>query len=108
MSPSTGREQRGPHPALCLSALAFNKATGFAYFAPITTVGKASRAGGFAVSLQAAGTETTGVVQIDQIKSMDWRMRNGTRSKVNDKVPPALFEDVLERFGTIFGLGLLE
>lgn len=108
MSPSAGKEQRGQHPALCLSAFAFNRATGFAYFAPITTVGNASRANGFAVNLQDAGTETTGVVQIEQIKSLDWRVRNGTRSKASDRVPAALLEDVLERFGTIFGLGILE
>lgn len=108
MSPSAGKEQRGQHPALCLSAFAFNRATGFAYFAPITTVGNASRASGFAVSLQQAGTETTGVVQIEQVKSMDWRVRNGTRSKTNDRVPADLLEDVLERFGTIFGLGIVE
>lgn len=108
LSPSAGREQRGQHPALCLSAFAFNKATGFAYFAPITTVGNASRNNGFAINLQHAGTETTGVVQIEQVKSMDWRVRNGRRSKANDNIPADLLEDVLERFGTIFGLGIVE
>lgn len=106
MSPSAGREQRGPHPALCLSAFAFNRATGFAFFAPITTVGNASRGSGFAVSLSGAGTEVTGVVQVDQVRSFDWRERGAKRS--GDVLPEAIFTDVLERFAPIFGLGVLE
>ena len=106
MSPSAGREQRGPHPALCLSAFRFNQATGFAYFAPITTVGTASRISGLAVSLSGAGTETTGVIQLDQVRSFDWKQRGGKRS--NDKVPASVLNEVLERFAPIFGLGLLE
>lgn len=106
LSPSAGREQRGPHPALCLSAFAFNRATGFAYFAPITTVGNASRATGFAVPLTGAGTQTTGVIQVDQVRSFDWRERAGKRS--GERVPDALLAEVLERFAPIFGLGLLD
>lgn len=105
MSPSAGKEQRGPHPALCLSDFRFNRATGMAYFAPITTVGTASRSNGFAVNLQNAGTETTGVVQVDQVRSLDWRERGGRRKEV---APQDLFTEVLERFAPIMGLGLLE
>jgi mRNA-degrading endonuclease toxin of MazEF toxin-antitoxin module len=106
MSPSAGKEQRGQHPALCLSAYAFNRATGFAFFAPITTVGNAARGHGFAITLQGAGTEVTGVVQVDQVRSFDWRDRGGKRSR--DVVPPEILIDVLERFAPIFGLGLLQ
>lgn len=106
MSPSAGKEQKGQHPALCLSDFRFNRATGFAFFAPITTVGNAARGNGFAVSLTGAGTEVTGVVQVDQIRSFDWRERGGERSK--DVVPPALLLEVLERFAPVLGLGLLE
>jgi mRNA-degrading endonuclease toxin of MazEF toxin-antitoxin module len=49
-----------------------------------------------------AGTGVTGVIQIDQVKSMDWRNRNAERSR--DKVPDHVMADVLERFATIFGL----
>ncbi|WP_366657198.1 type II toxin-antitoxin system PemK/MazF family toxin [Fodinicurvata sp. EGI_FJ10296] len=108
MSPSAGKEQKGKHPALCLSAFQFNKRTGFTFFAPITTVGNASRGNGFAVTLQGTGTQTTGVIQIDQVKAMDWRIRNGARSTPGERIPANLLEDVLERFGPIFGLGLLE
>ena len=106
MAPSAGREQRGRHAGLILSAWQFNRATGFAFIAPITTVGNASRANSFAVSLTGAGTAVTGVVQIDQVKSMDWRSRGAERS--GDVVPPTVFNEVLERFAPIFGLGILE
>lgn len=105
MSPSTGKEQRGNHLAVCLSAFKFNRATGFAFFAPITTVGNASRANGFAVNLTGAGTAATGVVQVDQIRSLDWRERNGERKEV---LPKDFLDEILERFAPILGLGVLE
>ena len=106
MSPSAGKEQKGPHPALCLSAFAFNRATGFGFFAPITTMGQASRGNGFTVSLQGAGTEITGIIQVDQIRSLDWRERAAKRSR--DVIGADLLIEVLERFAPIMGLGLLE
>jgi mRNA interferase MazF/mRNA interferase ChpB len=106
MHPSAGREQRGRHAGLILSAWKFNHATGFAFIAPITIVGNASRGSNFAVSLSGAGTSVTGVVQIDQVKSMDWRNRHAERS--GDTLPDAITMDVLERFAPIFGLGVLE
>lgn len=77
-------------------------ATGFAFIAPITTTGAASRGNGFAIQLIGAGTRVTGVIQIDQVKSMDWRNRNAEKSK--DRVPEDVFDEVLERFAPIFGL----
>ena len=106
MHPSAGKEQFGRHAGLILSAWQFNRATGFAFIAPITTVGNASRGNNFAVSLTGAGTSVTGVIQIDQIKSMDWRDRKAEKSP--DLVPKEILDEVLERFAPIFGLGLLE
>jgi mRNA interferase MazF/mRNA interferase ChpB len=106
MHPSAGKEQRGRHAGLILSKWQFNRATGFAFIAPITTVGNASRGNNFAVSLTGAGTRATGVIQVDQVKSMDWRNRKPEPS--GDVVPATILEEVLERFAPIFGLGLLE
>lgn len=102
LHPSAGKEQRGRHAGLIISATKFNLATGFAFIAPITTVGTASRFNGFAVPLIGSGTAVTGVVQIDQVKSLDWRNRHAERSK--DRVPDDIFAEVLERFALIFGL----
>lgn len=106
MHPSAGKEQRGRHAGLILSGWQFNRATGFAYIAPITTVGNASRGNNFAVSLTGAGTSATGVIQVDQVKAMDWRTRGAEKSK--DTVPETVMTEVLERFAPIFGLGVLE
>lgn len=106
MHPSAGKEQRGRHAGLILSGWQFNRATGFAFIAPITTGGNASRGSNFAVTLTGAGTAATGVIQVDQVKSMDWRTRNAEKS--TDEVPAALLQEVLERFAPIFGLGVLE
>lgn len=106
LHPSAGKEQRGRHAGVILSAFQFNYATGFAFIAPITTRGTASRGNNFAVSLTGAGTGVTGVIQIDQVKSMDWRNRNAERS--SDKVPDEIMIEILERFAPIFGLGVLE
>lgn len=106
MQPSAGKEQRGRHAGLILSAYKFNLATGFAFIAPITTAGNASRANGFAVQLAGAGTSVTGVIQVEQVKSMDWRTRNATRA--GESVPDAILAEVLERFAPIFGLVFAE
>lgn len=102
MQPSAGKEQRGRHAGLILSAYKFNLATGFAFIAPITTAGHAPRANGFAVQLAGAGTSVTGVIQVEQVKSMDWRTRNATRA--GESVSDAILTEVLERFAPIFGL----
>lgn len=91
---------------MILSEWKFNRATGFAFVAPIATVGNAPRGNNFAVNLTGAGTSVTGVIQVDQVKSMDWRDRKAERSR--DVVAKAILEEVLERFAPIFGLGLLE
>jgi mRNA interferase MazF/mRNA interferase ChpB len=106
MHPSAGREKRGRHAGLIISASKFNYATGFAFIAPITTVGNASRGSNFAIPLAGTGTGVTGVVQVDQVKSIDWRNRNAEKSV--DTIPDEILTEVLERFAPIFGLGLLE
>ena len=106
MQPSAGKEQYGRHAGLVLSAFLFNRSTGFAFIAPITTTGNASRNNGFAISLSGAGTATTGVVQIDQVKSLDWRSRKAEYA--NEKVPDEILTEALEKFAPIFGLGILE
>lgn len=106
MQPSAGKEQTGRHAGLVLSDFKFNNATGFAFIAPITTGRNASRHNGFAVSLTGSGTGTTGIIQVDQVKSLDWRKRNGQFEQ--EAVPKEILTEVLEKFAPIFGLGLLE
>lgn len=106
MSPFTGKEQAGRHPGLIISGFVFNRATGFAVVAPISTVANAARNSNFAVTLSGAGTETTGMIQVDQVRSLDWRKRGATERK--ERVPDHILREVLERYAPIVGLGLLE
>ncbi len=73
--PRAGHEQRGRRPALVVSPHSYNAKVGLALLCPIT-----SRAKGypFEVPLPDEG-EVTGVVLADQVKSLDWRVREASR-----------------------------
>ena len=66
---------------------------------PITRGGSFARRRGFAVSLQGAGTRTTGVIRCDQPRALDVGARNGMHV---DAVPEQIMDDVLARLATIF------
>jgi len=73
--PQAGHEQRGRSPALVVSPHAYNAKVGLALLCPVT-----SRVKGypFEVSLPEGG-EVSGVVLADQVKSLDWRVRQAER-----------------------------
>jgi mRNA-degrading endonuclease toxin of MazEF toxin-antitoxin module len=98
LTPSAGREQRGPHYVLIVSPRAFNRG-GVPIVCPITTVGRHSRMAGFAVSLTGAGTGVTGVVQVDQISALDMQARRGRSS--GERVPDHIMGEVLERIAVL-------
>ena len=98
LSPSAGREQRGPHYVLIVSPASFNRG-GVPLACPITTVGRASRMRGFAVNLQGAGTAVTGVVQVDQVRATDIVARRGRAT--GEVVPDFIMDDVLAKLGSI-------
>lgn len=43
-----------------------------------------------------------GVIQVDQVKSLDWRISRAERSP--DRVPDEIMTEIMERFAPIFGL----
>lgn len=69
--PQTGREQGGRRPAVVLSNSNYNKVVGLAIFCPITSKVKGYP---FEVSLP-PGFPISGVVLVDQVKSLDWQKR---------------------------------
>jgi mRNA interferase MazF len=82
-TPHAGTEQGGRRPALVLSALDFNIATGLAFCCPITSQGKGSS---FEVPLP-RGAGVSGFVLTDNLRSLDWIARNAEfKSKVNQEV----------------------
>lgn len=86
--PQSGHEQRGRRPALVVSNDLFNKHTGLCIACPITN---ARRDYPFHVPIP-EGEEVTGVVMVEQVKSIDFRSRDVKRI---DSAPQPVLQEVL-------------
>jgi mRNA interferase MazF len=86
--PQTGHEQRGRRPALVVSNDLFNRHTGLCIACPVTN---ARRDYPFHVSLP-DGCEVTGVVMVEQVKSIDFRARKVKRI---GPAPEAVLQEAL-------------
>jgi len=93
-NPQAGHEQSGTRPALVVSPKAYNKKVGLALFCPITSNIKGYP---FEVLLPKEH-KVTGVILSDQVKSLDWRVRNAKRIAC---VPKDVLEDVLAKILTL-------
>ena len=98
LDPTAGHEQRGTRPVVIVSPAPFNELTGTPVVLPITTGGSFARRRGFAVSLDDAGTRTTGVIRCDQPRVLDLAARNGRRL---ESVPHRIVHEVLARLAAI-------
>lgn len=72
LNPQAGHEQARRRPAVVVSPRSYNAKVGLGLFCPITSHAKGYP---FEVSLP-AGLSVTGVVLADQVKSLDWRVRD--------------------------------
>jgi mRNA interferase MazF len=71
LQPQAGHEQAGRRPALVVSPEAYNRRVGLALLCPIT-----SNAKGYPFEVQIPeGSDVSGVVLSDQVKSLDWQAR---------------------------------
>ncbi|HJT31344.1 MAG TPA: type II toxin-antitoxin system PemK/MazF family toxin [Pirellulales bacterium] len=86
--PQAGHEQKGRCPALILSHDIFNRHTGLAITCPVTNT---NRGVPFHLPVP-AGLSLTGLVMVDQVKSVDYIAR---RAKFIAKAPTAFLDDVL-------------
>lgn len=94
-----GHEQKGRRPVLIVSPEPFNRLTKVPVVVPITSGGNFARMAGFAVSLQGAGTRTTGIVRCDQPRALDLGARGGKRL---ESAPDAIMDEVLAKVAPIF------
>lgn len=85
--PTKGREQRGYRPALVMSPAIYNGKSSLALMMPITSKRKGYP---FEVTLPEELT-TTGVILVDQVKCLDWRVR---QVKFVESVPTKLVAEV--------------
>ena len=86
--PQSGHEQKGRRPALVVSNDAFNRHTGLAIVCPITNT---RRDYPFHVPIS-GDTHLTGVVMVEQVKSIDFGARDARRIS---RAAPGLLEEVL-------------
>jgi mRNA-degrading endonuclease toxin of MazEF toxin-antitoxin module len=99
LDPTQGHEQRGRRPVLIVSPDPFNRVTKVPVVLPITSGGKFARTAGFAVTLEGAGTKTTGIIRCDQPRALDLGARGG---KKLESVPEAIVDEVLAKLTPIF------
>ncbi|NBC97423.1 type II toxin-antitoxin system PemK/MazF family toxin [Atlantibacter hermannii] len=98
LDPAAGHEQSGKRPVLIVSPASFNKLTRLPVVVPVTSGGNFARAAGFAVSLDGAGTKTTGIIRCDQPRTVDMAARNGKRL---EQIPDSIVNEVLARLEAI-------
>jgi mRNA interferase MazF len=92
--PQAGHEQAGRRPALVLSPGSYNRATRLALLCPVT-----SKVKGYPFEVTVTGAKRVGgVVLSDQVKSLDWSMRN---AQFIERCSPEVVEDVLARLATL-------
>ncbi len=99
LDPMYGHEQKGRRPVLIVSPEAFNRVTKVPVVVPITSGGNFARTAGFAVTLDGAGTTTTGVIRCDQPRALDL---GGRRGKKLEAVPASIMNEVLAKLLPIF------
>jgi len=97
--PTQGHEQKGRRPVLIVSPEAFNRVTKVPVVVPITSGGSFARIAGFAVTLDGAGTTTSGIIRCDQPRALDLGARGG---KKLESIPDAIINEVLAKLLPIF------
>jgi mRNA interferase MazF len=70
-NPQTGHEQMGRRPAIVISPLEYNEKVGLGIFCPITSKEK-----GYPFEVKITNKKIDGVALSDQVKNLDWRIRN--------------------------------
>ena len=86
--PQSGHEQKGQRPGLVISDSDFNKRMGFTFVCPISNT---TRYNPFYIPLPSE-SKTTGVVMVDQMKSLDYKTR---KAVFLQKCDEQTFDDVL-------------
>ncbi|HQL49798.1 MAG TPA: endoribonuclease MazF [Kiritimatiellia bacterium] len=93
-NPQAGHEQAGHRPAVVLSPETYNRKVGLALLCPITSQVKGYP---FEVPLP-HGLQVSGVILADQVKSLDWKVRQASYCCALTK---DVVHDVLNKLGTL-------
>ncbi len=95
--PQTGHEQAGRRPAIVLTTKDFNDKTNLAVLCPITRSSTREQRNPFAIAIP-EGLEVDGIILADQIRTMDWRVRE---AEYICSLPTETVDAVLERIGVL-------
>lgn len=99
LNPQAGHEQAGRRPAMVLSPAAYNSKVGLAIFCPIT-----SQIKGYPFEVVVpSGLAVRGAILSDQVKSLDWRVRNASFICA---LPPATIAEVLQKLNALLSLAV--
>jgi mRNA interferase MazF len=93
-SPKAGHGQSGRRPAVVVSPGSYNRKVGLGLFCPITSQTKGYP---FEVGIP-AGMNVSGVVLSDQIKSLDWKVRD---ARFICTLPVSTMSEVLKKLSTL-------
>jgi len=97
LNPQAGHEQSGRRPAVVLSPGSYNNKTGLAIFCPITNQVKGYP---FEVLLP-DGLPVEGAILSDQVKSLDWRVRN---AELLCSLSTDTISEVLQKLNTLLSI----
>jgi mRNA interferase MazF len=94
LNPQAGHEQAGRRPALILSPKAYNAKTGLALLCPIT-----SQIKGYPFEvLIPNGLKIAGAILSDQVKNLDWKVRQAV---FVCQLPVVALEEVLQKLNLL-------
>ena len=94
LTPQAGHEQAGRRPAVVLSPSEYNRRVELAILCPITS----QRKGYPFEVLVPEGLPVKGVILADQVKSLDWRVREG---EFVCRLPPGVVTETLQKLGAL-------
>jgi mRNA interferase MazF len=94
LTPQAGHEQAGRRPAVVVSPRSYNGKVGLGLFCPITSQAKGYP---FEVSIP-AGLPVSGVVLADQVKSLDWRVR---QAEFSVRLPASISAEVVGKLAAL-------
>lgn len=94
--PQVGREQARRRPALVLTDVRYNRASGLAVVCPLTSKRKPYP---FALPVNVDGVD--GAILVDQLKSMDW---GGRRAEFHSKAASAMLAKVRQYVAVLLSI----
>ena len=93
-NPQIGHEQRGRRPALVISHKEYNEKVGLSLFCPIT-----SKVKGYPFEVELNQEKIKGAVLSDQIKNLDWKIRN---IEFIEKIQAEKLDEVIQKLMLLF------